>query len=317
MEEEQNIPGKQKNKHQESLPGNVPTEQSTPLNINPDAVIKNEHPPFPPDPSTPNTIKQIATDQQNVSTSQTGENMEIHHPHAVHHKKKWKDYLFEFVMLFLAVTLGFLVENKREHYIEHKRAVKFSKQLLADLRLDSGLFERRNYDIEQKQKGYDKLQSVLTQKNAATDREILEILLPTTYVFDLPATNTTYNQMKSSGSLRYIDNQELTAALQNYYDVLLPRCIRFTDVSLTYFSDNINPFYLKHIRIQDYDPFEDTLINKNPVIMQRNAQTDQELANIMGGFRSLLKIQMVSMNNPALAKIKETIVLLKKEYQLQ
>jgi hypothetical protein len=43
--------------------------------------------------------------------------MEVHkHPHHVAHKKKWSEYLLEFFMLFLAVFLGFIAENVREHY---------------------------------------------------------------------------------------------------------------------------------------------------------------------------------------------------------
>ena len=245
------------------------------------------------------------------------DSMEIHqHPH-LHHTKKWKDYLFEFLMLFLAVTAGFFVENQREHYIENKRAEQFSKHLLADLRLDSIFFENRKSDLQYKQKGHDKLLYLLTEKTNATNKEILETLFPITFAYDLPVTTTTYNQMKTSGSLRYIKNEELTASLQNYYDVLLPRCNKLTEASLDYFNQYINPFYLKHIRIQDYDSFNDSLVNKQPEIINRNSQSDQELANIMGGFRSLLKIQAITMNDPALAKIKETIVLLKNEYNLK
>ena len=41
-------------------------------------------------------------------------NMEVHkHPHHVTHKKKWGEYLLEFLMLFLAVFLGFVAENIR------------------------------------------------------------------------------------------------------------------------------------------------------------------------------------------------------------
>ena len=40
--------------------------------------------------------------------------MEVHH-HS-HHPKKWKEYITEFLMLFLAVTLGFLAEYLREVY---------------------------------------------------------------------------------------------------------------------------------------------------------------------------------------------------------
>ena len=66
--------------------------------------------------------------------------MEVHHhahdPAAPHHKKNWKSYFWEFLMLFLAITLGFLVENQREHYIEHLRAKEFAKSLIKDLESD-------------------------------------------------------------------------------------------------------------------------------------------------------------------------------------
>jgi len=40
--------------------------------------------------------------------NQETENMEVHkHPHHVMHKKKWGEYVLEFLMLFLAVFLGF------------------------------------------------------------------------------------------------------------------------------------------------------------------------------------------------------------------
>ena len=208
-----------------------------------------------------------------------------------YHSKKWSHYLFDFLMLFLAVTAGFFVDNKREIYMERQRANQFSKQLLADLRLDSMLFENRNRDIESLHAGFDKLLAMLTQETGASDSEVVETMLPLAFVFDFPATTTTYNQMKSSGALRYIENQQLTTHLQDYYDVLLPRSMNIAKVSLDYYSQTINPFYLKHIRVQDYDSFNDTLINKNPIIIERTNRTDQELANIMGSYRSLLKLR--------------------------
>jgi len=40
--------------------------------------------------------------------------MEVHkHPHHVMHKKKWGEYLLEFLMLFLAVFLGFVAKSLR------------------------------------------------------------------------------------------------------------------------------------------------------------------------------------------------------------
>lgn len=59
--------------------------------------------------------------------------MEVHHPPHIHHdKKKWTAYLLEFLMLFLAVTLGFFAENLREHNVEKRKG----KQLVVALKDD-------------------------------------------------------------------------------------------------------------------------------------------------------------------------------------
>jgi hypothetical protein len=51
--------------------------------------------------------------------------MEVHHPHHPTHKKKWSEYIIEFIMLFTAVFLGFIAENIREHAVEQNRAKEF------------------------------------------------------------------------------------------------------------------------------------------------------------------------------------------------
>jgi hypothetical protein len=60
--------------------------------------------------------------------------MEVHH-HS-HHPKKWKEYITEFLMLFLAVSLGFMAENIREHQIEKHREISYLKNVHEDLQLD-------------------------------------------------------------------------------------------------------------------------------------------------------------------------------------
>jgi len=48
--------------------------------------------------------------------------MEVH-AHSHTERKKWTHYFWEFFMLFLAVTLGFLVENQREHYSDDPKVI--------------------------------------------------------------------------------------------------------------------------------------------------------------------------------------------------
>ena len=49
-------------------------------------------------------------------------------------RKKWTHYLWEFIMLFLAVFCGFLAENQREHYVEHQREKQYVITMLEDLK---------------------------------------------------------------------------------------------------------------------------------------------------------------------------------------
>ena len=74
--------------------------------------------------------------------------MEVHH-HAhlasgeTHTSRtKWTHYFWEFLMLFLAVYLGFLVENIREHRIEHARADKYIESFYEDLKTDTAKLNR-------------------------------------------------------------------------------------------------------------------------------------------------------------------------------
>ena len=55
--------------------------------------------------------------------------MEVHtHTHTP--RKKWTHYFWEFFMLFLAVTLGFFVENQREHLVEHRREKQYIRSMI-------------------------------------------------------------------------------------------------------------------------------------------------------------------------------------------
>jgi len=69
--------------------------------------------------------------------------MEVHHhPHV--EKKNFKEYFLEFLMIFLAVTMGFFAEQIREDYVEHKHAKEYIFSFYEDLKTDTA---RLNYLI--------------------------------------------------------------------------------------------------------------------------------------------------------------------------
>jgi hypothetical protein len=65
--------------------------------------------------------------------------MEVHHhPHLPHgEKKKFKDFFLEFLMIFLAVTLGFFAESLREHINDNEKGKQYIRSLVEDLESDT------------------------------------------------------------------------------------------------------------------------------------------------------------------------------------
>ena len=81
--------------------------------------------------------RPLSTEDEKISETSTS-NMEVHnHPHHVTHKKKWAEYLLEFFMLFLAVFLGFLVENYRETLVNKEKELHYLQNMVADLKADT------------------------------------------------------------------------------------------------------------------------------------------------------------------------------------
>jgi hypothetical protein len=62
--------------------------------------------------------------------------MEVHHhPHV--EKKNFKEYFLEFIMIFLAVTLGFFAESYREHLSDRSKEKEYISSLIEDIKIDT------------------------------------------------------------------------------------------------------------------------------------------------------------------------------------
>ena len=243
--------------------------------------------------------------------------MEVHaHTHTA--RKKWTHYFWEFLMLFLAVFCGFLAENQREHMIEHQREKRFAVQLLADLTNDSVHFSFLiNNVVPRVDKRARNLNELLTRQPAATDKEVILALSDVNRI-GLLLTNTTFTQMKTSGTLRYIRNDSLTGLLSRYYDVLCARVIHSWEESRNFYNDYLLPFRLKHIKSQDFFEQSDSLITQDPAMIDRTAKTDQELLNYINVYHDQVTASLINNKcKPALKEINLLIPMLKKEYHLK
>src|SRR5580765_2821264 len=144
--------------------------------------------------------------------------MEVHaHTHT--ERKKWTHYFWEFFMLFLAVTLGFLVENQREHYIEHKKEVEYVHTMVEDLKEDTGSFNRLVQINLVANKKIDTLIALLKGKERNSFAKRIYYMARTIPLFDedLVLQNKTFEQLKGSGGFRLIRNIQTQNKIGAYY----------------------------------------------------------------------------------------------------
>ena len=144
--------------------------------------------------------------------------MEVHkHPHDVMHKKKWKEYLLEFLMIFFAVTLGFFAENIREYYVEKGNAKKFLASYQGELLQQQSVYDRYKKIYQNKVIVCDSVKLIFY--NAEENKKlgvIKRLTIPADRLIDVPLNTSSYDQMVNSGALRFINNIELRDSMATY-----------------------------------------------------------------------------------------------------
>ncbi|MCC3155298.1 hypothetical protein Q3A66_19685 [Hymenobacter sp. BT770] len=146
--------------------------------------------------------------------------MEVHHHAAAHHKKKWKEYLLEFFMIFLAVTLSFMAENIREHYVEGQREREYARSLYDDLRVDTLTIRRTLREKIWAGQKIDSLQRILDANTIAENNERIYYYARVMNLADVfTAQDVTYTQLLQSGNFRYFKNAGLYKRLSDYYNL--------------------------------------------------------------------------------------------------
>ena len=143
--------------------------------------------------------------------------MEVH-PHSHTERKKFKHYLWEFLMLFLAVFCGFLTENQREHIVEHQREKVLMESMAKDLETDTASFSQMIKGITQYNLHIDSLIPLLTNTNDLDSRAI-EIYRQQIWInlyYKAVYTDRTIEQLKNSGNFRLVRNTAVSDGIIAY-----------------------------------------------------------------------------------------------------
>jgi hypothetical protein len=162
-----------------------------------------------------------ASDSKDSKLNLETENMEVHHhAHTGHGKKTWKEYFWEFLMLFLAVFCGFLAEYQLEHKIEKDRLKKFMYDMTKNLEYDrtriainlpANYSERSSLDSFRNE-----IQHTVLGK--ANIKKLYYYAFSVGGVGKVVFNKSTITQLRNSGQLRLVENDSLTNDIIDYYD---------------------------------------------------------------------------------------------------
>jgi len=168
--------------------------------------------------------------------------METHHPHHPAHKKKWTEYLLEFFMLFFAVFLGFIAENIRENIVENKRSKEFAVSLLQDIKRDTAGLQRLIRFRTEKNKRTDSLVNILSEPlNGQYDSLLNRLTYRLIWRDYFVVTDATWQQVKSSGALRYIKRDVADSLVR--YETEISELLRSENTEATEIRDVTSTLY--------------------------------------------------------------------------
>ncbi|MBI5857203.1 MAG: hypothetical protein HZB42_06100 [Sphingobacteriales bacterium] len=230
--------------------------------------------------------------------------MEVHHHHGhIPMKKKWMEYVFQFFMLFLAVFLGMLAENNREHKIENKREKEYIHSLTEDLRMDIATINTNEELYTDQYKNIDSLQQAFidfmdhkpgAEQSCYYYSEFIKLVL----LINFP--ERTITQLLSSGNMRLVRNTNVADSIMEYHSF-----VKSVDVQKQMYISYINRCtenmynffdigYLR-LRVNKYGEFINDsllanakLLTTNPIEIKKFLGLMESTKISIGVYRSLL-----------------------------
>ena len=206
--------------------------------------------------------------------------MEVHHhPDLQHKKKKFKEYFLEFLMIFLAVTMGFFAESLRENINDNSKEHEYIVSLNKDLKTDTMNLITWMYAFNSRIQEYDSVINMLRNpafiSNGAKLYYLARMATRGTLFED---NNNTMIQLNISGNFRLIRDKDLAEKIVAYQNDI-DDYKRINE----YDSYEARALYGPQSKIFDAFVYNDM---STPI-------TDSSLSfgnNLLGGFRNVFKM---------------------------
>ena len=249
--------------------------------------------------------------------------MEVHHhahdPAAPHHKKNWKNYFWEFLMLFLAVFCGFMAEYRLEHVIENNREKQFIQSYIEDLKIDTSSINKNLLFQDKRRSQLDSLIYLLgEQKIKGYENELYFLGRTLVRTTRFQSNDRTITQLKYSGSMRLIRNEKAADSIISYQKLVEYIIQNIDDERVErraidpLLAKIFNPFIFDKILANNNEIQKPT---DNPPLRSYDISLQQDLAyniNQLKGSNIIISTRLKLLH----AKATNIIAFLQKEYHL-
>ena len=238
-------------------------------------------------------------------------------------KNEYKNYIFQFLFVFLGITAGFFVENIRENYVESKKAEEYAGSLYEDLIADTTNLHRA---IEASELTVRKIDTLLFLING---KDISKVAGGKLYYYGASSlryqnfipNQSTINQLISTGAIQYFKNYTIEKSIADYNQALLVLNYQQETENQTYmekvkFIETIfDGSVLSQVLYKDLkQSFIDSFLTKNYRLLTYDKKELKEFANFCEFRKQFLIIKANEMYKNPLNKAVSLLDELKKEY---
>ena len=240
--------------------------------------------------------------------------MEVHaHSHA--ERKKWTHYLWEFLMLFLAVFCGFLAENQREHMVEHQREKEYIKSFVEDLKKDTAQLKGIINILDEKLIFHDSLLQELANPEVFKSSSRAHYFFEMSRHFpDYIYTDRTIQQLKNSGGMRLIRNKPVSDGIVDYDSKVKSLAIAQEQMNSLVLTFGMEKNKLFQNRLLDIS--NNGYQNLPIPLLSQNKNDVEEFYNNMKDQKQIF-FYMKSLDVDLLARGNRLIEFIQKEYHLE
>ncbi len=234
-------------------------------------------------------------------------------------KKSWKQYLLDFLMLFLAVTLGFFADSLREKKSERAKEKAYIVSMIEDAKTDKENIRKSISANQTRIKHLDSLSNLcVNYTNTNNDVKLYQhyhhgLVHPDV----ISPTERTIQQLNNAGGMRLIENKTVVGLIIAYNDQA-----KKLYAQQKFYEHYQNKSIDKAVQLFNFNLFNFKTARKNikkknpPLLLKKDKSEIIEFGNVVLIYEGVV-IYYTELLKQMHVKADELISVLEKEYEIE